>query len=104
MNPLSLTHRDQALINAYSTCQLEMTPQQFYAKWNISQEVMAAICSRSLSTVQRWFRQGRSYRQPNAADLRHLALMDFLLEYFEELPSNLRSYLCPDIASNFARS
>lgn len=97
MPPNPLTEREQALIDAYSTCQLGMTPKQFYAKWNVSQEAIAAICSRSVSTVQRWFHKGRSYRQPTATDLRHLALMDFLLEHFEYLPSEARHYLCPGL-------
>ncbi|GAB4375262.1 MAG: hypothetical protein Kow00121_20800 [Elainellaceae cyanobacterium] len=94
MKPRSLTPREQALITLYSYCQLGMTPQQFYAKWQVSQEDMAAICSRSVSTVRRWFRKGRSYRRPTAIDLRHLALMDFLLDHFEQIPQDLRSALC----------
>lgn len=97
MNPNRLTDREQILIAAYSACQLGMTPKQFYAKWNVNQEVIAAICSRSLSTVQRWFHKGRSYRRPTANDLRHLALMDFLLENFEALPPEVRASLCPEI-------
>ena len=51
---------------------------------------MAAICDslgrlrhRSVSTVRRWFHKGRSYRRPSPVDLRHLALMDFLLDHFD---------------------
>lgn len=94
MKPRSLTSREQDLITLYSYCQLGMTPQQFYAKWQVSQEAIAAICSRSVSTVQRWFRHGRSYRRPTATDLRHLALMDFLLDHFEHLPPELIQSLC----------
>jgi hypothetical protein len=72
-----------------------MTPQTFYAKWQVSQEEMATICSRSVSTVRRWFHKGRSYRRPTIVDLRHLALMDFLLDHFEQIPENLREALCP---------
>ncbi len=94
MPPRLLTPREQQLIELYSYCQLGMTPQQFYAKWSVSQEAMAAICSRSVSTVRRWFRRGRSYRRPTAVDLRHLALMDFMLEHFEQIPEDLRRALC----------
>ncbi|HAG82053.1 MAG TPA: hypothetical protein DCL61_13010 [Cyanobacteria bacterium UBA12227] len=90
----SLTQREQELIQLYSNCQLGMTPQRFYAKWQVSQEVLAAICSRSISTVQCWFSRGRSYRRPQQADLRHLALMDFLLEHFETIPAELVERLC----------
>ena len=71
-----------------------MTPQTFYAKWHVSQEAIAAICSRSVSTVRCWFRKGRSYRRPTLTDLRHLALMDFLLEHFEQIPEDLQHVLC----------
>lgn len=94
MNPRPLTQREQNLVELYSYCQLGMTPQQFYAKWQVSQEAMASICSRSVSTVRRWFHRGRSYRRPTAVDLRHLALMDFMLEHFEQIPEDLRSALC----------
>lgn len=95
MNPRPLTPREQLLIDWYSYCQLGMTPQTFYAKWQVSQEDIAVICSRSVSTVHRWFRKGRSYRRPNAVDFRHLALMDFLLDHFDQIPDNLREALCP---------
>lgn len=94
MNPRPLTNREQHLIDRYSYCQLGMTPQTFYAKWHVSQEAIAAICSRSVSTVRGWFRKGRRYRQPTATDLRHLALMDFLLDHFEQIPEPLQQALC----------
>jgi len=95
MTPRPLSPYEQHLIERYSYCQLGMTPQSFYAKWQVSQEDIAAICSRSVSTVQRWFRKGRSYRRPTAVDLRHLALMDFLLDHFDQIPEDLREALCP---------
>ncbi len=78
----------------YSNCQLEMTPQQFYAKWQVTYLEIALICSRSLSTVGRWFTSGRTYRRPSPTDLRHLAVMDFLLEHFEEIPQAIIDLLC----------
>ena len=95
MSPHPLTPSQKQLIQHYAHCQLTMTPQTFYATWQVSQEDMAAICSRSVSTVRRWFRKGRSYRRPTAIDLRHLALMDFLLDYFDQMPEELRGALCP---------
>ena len=94
-HPRSLTQREQTLIELYTHCQLGMTPSQFYGKWQVSYERIAALCDRSTSTVQRWFARGRNYRPPTPADLRHLALMDFLLEHFEEIPSELFEVLCP---------
>jgi hypothetical protein len=90
-----IRRRERKLINLYSYCQLGMTPQQFYSKWNVNHEVMSLICARSISTVRRWFQRGRNYRSPHSADLRHLALMDFLLEHFEEIPEEVRTLLCP---------
>ena len=91
--PLSL--REQALIERYSYCQLGMTPQRFYAKWLVNHEALAKICHRSLSTVRRWFMKGQTYRRPTANDLRHLALMDLLLEHFEQIPAELVNVVCP---------
>jgi hypothetical protein len=93
--PQPLKEREQALIERYSYCQLEMTPQRFYAKWLVNYETIAKICHRSLSTVRRWFMKGRTHRRPTANDLRHLALMDFLLEHFEQIPVELVNLLCP---------
>jgi hypothetical protein len=95
MNPRPLTQREQELVGRYSYCQLGMTPQRFYAKWQVSQEAIAAICSRSVSTVRGWFRRGRSYRRPTAADLRHLALMDLLLDQAEQISPDLLNAICP---------
>ncbi len=93
-NPRPLTQRELDLIAFYSHCQLGMTPRRFYAKWQVNQELIASICSRSTSTVQSWFTRGRSYRRPTPADLRHLALMDFLLEHNNEIPEKLIDLLC----------
>ena len=89
-----ITEREQKLIQLYANCRLGMTPQQFYSKWQVNYELLALICSRSVSTVQRWFRRGHNYRSPLIVDLRHLALMDFLLEHFEDIPNELRIALC----------
>ncbi|GET41923.1 hypothetical protein [Microseira wollei] len=67
-----------------------MIPQQFYAKWDVPQEAIALICSRSVTTVRRWFARGDNHRHPQPHDLRHLALMNFLLEHFEAIPPELR--------------
>ncbi|MCA1991698.1 MAG: helix-turn-helix domain-containing protein [Coleofasciculus sp. S288] len=93
--PRPLTQRERTLIELYSHCQLGMTPQQFYAKWQVTHDELASICSRSVLTVQRWFSQGHTSRRPSANDLRHLALMDFVLEHFEEIPKALFDVLCP---------
>lgn len=96
--PRKLQPRDQQLITLYSQCELGMTPQQFYRKWDVTYEQIAEICDRSLATVRRWFKHGPYYRRPTSADLRHLALMDFLLEHFEEIPSSIKKQLCSSIS------
>ena len=92
--PHTLTDRERNLIAAYSQCQLGMTPKQFYGKWAVSYEEIAFICSRSDSTVRGWFKKGKNRRFPTPVDLRHLAVMDFLLEHFEEIPEALTTLLC----------
>ena len=71
-----------------------MTPKQFYAKWDVTYEQISHICSRSQGTVQNWFNRGKGYHRPQPVDLRHLAIMDFLLEHFEEIPQTLINLLC----------
>ncbi len=93
--PRPIRKRELTLINIYANCKLELEPQNFYAKWDVTYEDIGRICSRSVSTVRRWFRRGQHYRSPTPSDLRHLALMDFLLEHFEEIPPELFNLLCP---------
>ena len=92
--PRPLTEREQTLIDLYGYCSLGMTPQQFYSKGQVNHETIAFICSRSMSTVRRWFKRGGNYRRPRLADLQHLALMDFLLEHYEDIPEDLLNLLC----------
>ena len=53
--PRPMTARELRLIELYAYCPLAMTPEQFYAKWDIKQEAIAMICFRSASMVRRWF-------------------------------------------------
>jgi hypothetical protein len=93
-NPRPLTTRELNLIEFYSDCQLGMTPQRFRSKWSATYEQIALICHRSISHVGFWFSRGRNYRRPTPNDLRHLALMDFLLEHFDDIPLVLLNLLC----------
>ncbi len=93
--PRPIGEREQNLIQLYSYCQFGMTPQQFYTKWGVKHEAIALICSRSITTVGRWFCRGKTHRRPTPNDLHHLALMDFLLEHYEEIPEQFRNLLCP---------
>ena len=87
--------RELNLIQLYAYWELELEPRSFYSKWDVTYEQIAVICSRSPATVRRWFQMGRYYRAPSACDKRHLALMDFLLEHFEEISPTLLNQLCP---------
>ena len=77
-----LTEQQLELIELYGYCQLGMTPKNFRDKWSFTNEQIAFICERATPTVGSWFCRGRSYRRPKKADLRHLALIDFLLEHY----------------------
>ncbi len=94
INPRPLGERERTLIELYANCKMELSPRRFYAKWNVDYQIIANICARSPSTVQRWFRRGQNYRAPTSGDMRHLAVMDFLLEHFEEIPAELFNLVC----------
>jgi len=89
-----INQREKYIIDLYCYCELGMTPKQFYAKWDVTYEQLSHICSRSLGTVQNWFNRGKGHYPPKPVDLRHLAIMDFLLEHFEEIPPYLINLLC----------
>lgn len=91
----SLTEREQELIKRYCKCSLGMTPQQMLAKWPLEYVDLAQICHRHENTVALWLCQGKSRRFPTSHDLRHLAILDFLLEHYEDIPAELRDVLCP---------
>ena len=87
--------KGRILVHLYANWQFELEPRSFYYKWDVTYQQIALICSRSLSTVWHWFQQGSNYRAPRACDKRHLAMMDFLLENFEEIEPDLLFRLCP---------
>jgi hypothetical protein len=93
-NPRPLGERELTLINLYAYWELELEPQTFYAKWNVTYEQIALICGRAPATVQHWFQTGKNYRSPSKYDKRYLALMDFVLENFEQIPAKLLDQLC----------
>ena len=95
MSPRSLAEHERKLIQAYSYCQLQMTPQQFLTKWGVTYEEISLICDRAVSTVSFWFSRQKYRRRPTRDDMRHLALVDFLLENFDSIPVELRNLLCP---------
>jgi hypothetical protein len=92
-NPRQITPREQKIVSLYSNWEFGMTPTQFYDKWAVSYEQIALVCSRSNSTVRGWFKSERDRRYPTHNDLLHLALMDFFLEHFEEIPEQVLQWL-----------
>ncbi|NEO79781.1 hypothetical protein [Moorena sp. SIO4G3] len=99
--PYPITEREQILIRLYSYWELSMTPQQFYQKWDLTSEDIALICSCSVQTVNGWFNTSRRCYPPTAGHLRHLAIMDFLLENFETIPKPLLERLFSLLHSTF---
>ena len=102
-NPRKITAREEHLLSLYKNWDFSMTPKKFYSKWAVSYEEIAFICSRSDSTVRGWFRKGKNQRYPTQNDLLHLALMDFLLEHFEEIPEQVYQWLRLDNFESWLR-
>lgn len=69
-----------------------MTPQEFYSRWAVTYDDVALICRKANSTVSKWFSL-RSDRSASFNDKYHLALANFLLEHYEEIPEPLRGVL-----------
>jgi hypothetical protein len=51
----------------------EMTLEQFLVEWQVSRQDLAIICECSLITVNHWFSEGSSHREPNLHHRRRLA-------------------------------
>lgn len=94
MHLRDLGRRELMLFRLYTRCQFGMSPQSFYAKWNVSHAQIAKICGCAIPTVDRWFASGQSRRSPKPLHLRRLAEMDFIWEFYEEIPLLLRQQLC----------
>ena len=88
----SLEPRERRIILLYSSCNLIMTPQEFYSRWLVTHDDVALICRRATSTVNKWFSPS-SNRQASFNDKHHLALANFLLEHYEEMPDSWQELL-----------
>lgn len=95
MKPQDLGQREHTLLQLYCGCQFGMSPQAFYARWNVTHVQMAQICGVSEATVNRWFSQGKNRRLAEAIHRRKLAEMNFMWEEYERIPQRLRQHLCP---------
>ncbi|WP_206603132.1 helix-turn-helix domain-containing protein [Leptolyngbya ohadii] len=93
--PQNLGPRELALYNLYRNCQLSMTPQQFYSRWDVTHAQIAQICGCSTTTVDRWFTTTALQSLPRRDHMRKLAEMNFLWEHYEEIPDSIRQHLCP---------
>lgn len=51
----------------------EITLEQFLAQWKVKRQDLATICECSLNTVNHWFSEGKSHREPNLYHRRRLA-------------------------------
>lgn len=95
-NPRPLSERQQRLLILFAHCELSMTPMEFWSKWDVTQEQIAEICHCDVSLVSRWFSPQPNTPQPMTHHLWYLALADRFLEFYEQLPQELRRQLCPD--------
>ena len=95
MTPQELEQREIKLLRLYCGCKFGMTPQEFYARWNVTHAQIAQICGVSEPTVNRWFSQGRTRRSAEATHRRKLAEMNLIWEEYERIPQRLRQKLCP---------
>jgi hypothetical protein len=94
-NPSPLSERQQQLLLLFSNCQLRMSPMEFWSRWDVTQEQIAQICHCDVSLVSRWFSPRPGTPQPMPYHLWYLALADRFLEFYEQLPPELKRQLCP---------
>ncbi|MEA5499198.1 helix-turn-helix transcriptional regulator [Limnoraphis robusta Tam1] len=85
----SLNDEQQQLIARLCAASLGISPQKFRQKWDISYQQMADICHCTPGTVQRWFERGRNYRRPSQYSCFKLAIADWLLENYQDIPQEL---------------
>jgi hypothetical protein len=52
----------------------EMTLEQFLSHWQVSRQDLAIVCECSIDTVNHWFSEGSSHREPNRHHKRRLGL------------------------------
>ena len=66
MNPQALGQREIRLLRLYCGCQFGMSPQAFYARWDVTHAQIAQICGISQPSVDRWFSLGKNRRTAEA--------------------------------------
>jgi hypothetical protein len=91
----SLGRFELELYRRFANCQFGMSPHAFRRKYQASNLQIARIARVSEPTVERWFSQGIHRSQPNRSQLLLLGLMDFLWEYYDEIPDQLKDAICP---------
>ena len=94
MIPQELGQRELALLRFYCGCQFSMTPHEFYARWGVTHAQIAQICGVSEASVDRWFSQGKNRRSAESIHCRKLAEMNFIWEYYEQIPLRLVAQIC----------
>lgn len=92
--PQDLGQRELTLLQLYCGCQFGMSPQAFYARWQVTHVQIAQICGVSEPTVDRWFSQGKNRRLADAHHRRKLAEMNLIWERYEQIPHRLRTQIC----------
>ncbi|MFZ1027472.1 MAG: helix-turn-helix domain-containing protein [Limnoraphis robusta] len=95
-NPRPLTERERQLLNQFVNCQLQITPMEFYSKWDVNYQEIAEICKCDISLVSRWFSPQYWRSPPLPHHLWYLALADRFLELYARLPPELQQQICRD--------
>ena len=71
-----------------------LRPQQFLQYWQVSYLELAQLAGCSRSTVEHWFIQGDSRREPTLTQRRRLAVVHRLWQHAQEVSPRLVAIYC----------
>lgn len=83
-----------ALFQCYTDCPPPLSPAQFLQYWQVSYLELAQLVGCSRSTVEHWFIQGASRREPTLAQCRRLAVVHRLWQHAQAVSPRLVEIYC----------
>ncbi|MGI0486384.1 hypothetical protein ACN4EK_13170 [Pantanalinema rosaneae CENA516] len=82
------------LVELYQNCPPPMHPAQFLQHWEVDYPSLSRLLKISRSTIEHWFIQGSSYREPGAIYCRRLGEIHFLWSNADRITPELIQLWC----------
>ncbi len=89
----------QLFEHLYLRCPPPLNPAQFLEAWDVSYADLAKLSGVSRSTIEHWFSQSASHREPSLLHQRRLSAIDRLWRHIEHISPELIQLWCDSHAN-----